>query len=119
MTLNKAYMYDRQRIYPQFCFSSNFCWWMLHLSRVSEIGCPGIRDMPHSCGQVHATRQLSTGQLDILEHETTKYTQKNYLLLLFINYLVVMCNHGGQVKFEILVAHPRDNHTTFGFQNPC
>jgi hypothetical protein len=30
--------------------------------------------MPRSCGQVPATRQLSTGQVDILEHETTKYT---------------------------------------------
>jgi hypothetical protein len=38
-----------------------------------------------------ATRQLSTGQLDILEHETTKYTP-NHLLLLFIKDLLVMGN---------------------------
>jgi hypothetical protein len=50
--------------------------------------------LPHSCGQVPATRQscqLSAGQLDILEHETTKYTP-NYLLLLFIKDLLVMGN---------------------------
>jgi hypothetical protein len=47
--------------------------------------------MPHSCGQVPATRQLSTGQLDILEHETKKYTP-NDLLLLFIKDLLVMGN---------------------------
>jgi hypothetical protein len=35
--------------------------------------------MPHSCGQVPATHRLSTGQLDILGHETTKYTS-NLLL---------------------------------------
>jgi hypothetical protein len=45
--------------------------------------------MPHSCGQVPATRQLSTGQLDILEYETTKYAP-NDLLLLFIKDLLVM-----------------------------
>jgi hypothetical protein len=37
--------------------------------------------MPHSCGQVPATRQLSTGQLHILEHETAKYTPIDLLLL--------------------------------------
>jgi hypothetical protein len=47
--------------------------------------------MPHSYGQVPATHQLSTGQLDILEHETTKYTP-NDLLLLFIKDLLVMGN---------------------------
>jgi hypothetical protein len=47
--------------------------------------------MPHSCGQVPAKRQLSTEQLDILEHETTKYTP-NDLLLLFIKDLLVMGN---------------------------
>jgi hypothetical protein len=47
--------------------------------------------MPHSCRQVPATRQLSTGQLDILGHETTKYTP-NDLLLLFIKDLLVMGN---------------------------
>jgi hypothetical protein len=47
--------------------------------------------LPHSCGQVPATRQLSAGQLDILEHETRKYTL-NYLLLLFIKDLLVMGN---------------------------
>jgi hypothetical protein len=43
--------------------------------------------MPHSCGLVPVTR----GQLDILEHETTKYTP-NDLLLLFIKDLLVMGN---------------------------
>jgi hypothetical protein len=48
--------------------------------------------MPHICGQVPATTcQLSTVQLDILEHETTKYTP-NDLLLLFIKDLLVMGN---------------------------
>jgi hypothetical protein len=49
--------------------------------------------MPHSCGQVPATRQLSTRQLrlDILEHETTIYTQID-LLLLFIKDLLLMGN---------------------------
>jgi hypothetical protein len=47
--------------------------------------------MPHSCGQVPATRQLSIGRLDILGHETTKYTPNN-LLLLFIKDLLVMGN---------------------------
>jgi hypothetical protein len=42
--------------------------------------------MPHSCGH-----QLFTGQLDILGHETTKYTS-NDLLLLFIKDLLVMGN---------------------------
>jgi hypothetical protein len=53
---------------------------------VSEIGCPG--HMAHSCGQVPATCRLSI--LDILEHETTKYTP-NDLLLLFIKdlYMIV------------------------------
>jgi hypothetical protein len=46
--------------------------------------------MPHSCGEVPATRQLSTGQLDILEHETTKYTPND--LLLFIKDLLVKGN---------------------------
>jgi hypothetical protein len=45
----------------------------------------------HSCGQDPATYQLSTGQLDILEHETTKYTP-NDLLLLFFKDLLVMGN---------------------------
>jgi hypothetical protein len=44
---------------------------------VSEISCPG--HMPHSCGQVPATRQLSAGQLDILEHETKQYTPNDLL----------------------------------------
>jgi hypothetical protein len=47
--------------------------------------------MPHSYGQVPATHQLSTGQLDILEHETAKYAP-NDLLLLFVNDLLVMGN---------------------------
>jgi hypothetical protein len=47
--------------------------------------------MPRSCGQVPATCQLSTGQLDILEHETTNYTP-NDLLLLFIKDMLVMGN---------------------------
>jgi hypothetical protein len=38
-----------------------------------------------------ATRELSTEQLDILEHETTKYTP-NDLPLLFIKDLLVMGN---------------------------
>jgi hypothetical protein len=41
--------------------------------------------------QVPATHRLSTGQQDILEHETTKYTP-NDLLLLFIKDLLVMGN---------------------------
>jgi hypothetical protein len=66
-------------------------------------GHPG--HMVHSCGKVPATRQLSIEQLDILDHETTKYTP-NDLLLLFIKDLLVMGNQyfGGQVKYEILVA---------------
>jgi hypothetical protein len=47
--------------------------------------------MLHSCRQVLAKCQLSTGQLDILEHETTKDTP-NDLLLLFIKDLLVMGN---------------------------
>jgi hypothetical protein len=51
--------------------------------RVSEIGCPG--HMPHSCGQVPATCQSSTGQLDISEHETTKYTPNDFIKVLVIS----------------------------------
>jgi hypothetical protein len=47
--------------------------------------------MPHSCGQVPATHELSTRLLDILGHETTKYTP-NDLLLLFIKDMLVMGN---------------------------
>jgi hypothetical protein len=47
--------------------------------------------MHHSSRQVPAKCQLSTGQLDILEHETTKYTP-NDLLLLFIKYLLLMAS---------------------------
>jgi hypothetical protein len=65
--------------------------------------------MPHSCRQVPATRQLSTRQLDILEHETTKYTPN--LLLLFIKDLLVMGNqYFWWVKFEILVAQGQPHH---------
>jgi hypothetical protein len=39
--------------------------------------------------QVPATRQLSTGQLDILEHKTTKYTPNDLLLLFFKNLLEI------------------------------
>jgi hypothetical protein len=63
------------------------CRW--YNDRVSEIGSPG--HMPHSGRQVPATCQLSAGQLYILEHETTKYTP-NDLLLLFIKDLLVMGN---------------------------
>jgi hypothetical protein len=48
--------------------------------------------MPHSCGQVPATCQLSTRQLDILEHETTKYNPNDLLMALFIKDLLVMGN---------------------------
>jgi hypothetical protein len=41
--------------------------------------------------QIPATHQLSTGQLDILEHETTKYTPNDFLLL-FSKDLLVMGN---------------------------
>jgi hypothetical protein len=53
---------------------------------------------------------LSTGQLDIIEHENTKYTP-NDLLLLFIKDLLVMGNqYFWEVRFEILVAQGQPHH---------
>jgi hypothetical protein len=67
-------------------------------TRVSEIGCPVIRVIclaltaaDKSTPPTRRLSELSTGQLDILEHETIKYTP-NDLLLLFIKDLLVMGN---------------------------
>jgi hypothetical protein len=88
---------------------------------VSEIGCLSARDiMPHSCGQVPVTRQLFTGQPDILEHETTKYTRLQMICCAYIKYLLVMGNQYFWWASKILRSWlHRDNHTTFGFQKSC
>jgi hypothetical protein len=71
--------------------------------RVSEIGCPG--HMPHSCGHVPATCQLSTGQLDILEHEPTKYTPNELLLLFIIKDLLVIFVKSSNPRIAEKISH--------------
>jgi hypothetical protein len=76
--------------------------------RVSEIGCPAVRDI---C-LIAADKYLPHVSCPPGNHETTKYTPNDLLLLLFIKDLLVMGSSifGGQVKFEFLVVQGQPHH---------
>jgi hypothetical protein len=57
------------RFYSRVSHNASHC-------RVSEIGCPGARDIRLTAADKYLSH---VGQLDILEHETTKYTPNDFI----------------------------------------